>query len=198
MKLDDDIHEALIKILGARNVSRDAVITEAYAFNWFNDVINIREGNESNLFLHPPLAVVLPGNTEEVQKTIKLINEVGLKFKAQSTGLGAWNCALSDDVIILDMRRMNKIRKIDAKNMLAVIEPYVTGATLQAELIKFDLNTHMPGAGPQVSPLASTTSMCGPGFTGAVTGYSARNLLGVEWVLPNGELLRLGSLSLRE
>ncbi|MHA1405008.1 MAG: FAD-binding oxidoreductase, partial [Candidatus Helarchaeota archaeon] len=196
MDLDENIYNALVEIIGERFVSKDKVITEAYSFNWFNDVITIRENRESSNFLNAPLAVALPGTTEEVIKIVKLIHEVGLKFKAQSTGLGGWNCPLTDDVIILDMRRMNEIRKIDKKNMFAVIEPYVTGATLQAELLKHDLNTHMPGAGPQVSPLASSTSMCGPGFTGDVTGYSARNVLGVEWVLPNGELLKLGSLGL--
>ena len=76
---------------------------------------------------------------------------------------------------------MNKIRKIDAKNMYTIVEPYVTGAQLQAELVKLDLNCHMPGAGPMVSPLASSTSMCGPGFTSESTGFSGRNVLGTEW-----------------
>ncbi|MHC1591133.1 MAG: FAD-binding oxidoreductase, partial [Candidatus Helarchaeales archaeon] len=78
----------------------------------------------------------------------------------------------------------------------AVIEPYVTGAQLQAELLKHGLNCHMPGAGPQVSPLASATSMCGPGFTSSETGFSGRNVLGTEWVLPTGEILRLGALGM--
>ncbi|MHA1298036.1 MAG: FAD-binding oxidoreductase [Candidatus Helarchaeota archaeon] len=201
MKLDQNIFNELVKIVGEKNVSNDPVITQVYAFNWGNDTINLRRGNPGknnrpNMFVNAPLAVVLPKTTEEVQKLVKLIDEVGLKFKAQSTGLGCHNCASSDDVIIFDLRRMNKIRKIDAKNMYAVIEPYVTGATLQAELIKLDLNCHMPGAGPMVSPLASSTSMCGPGFTSESTGFSGRNVLGTEWVLPTGEILRVGSLGL--
>lgn len=196
MTLDQNVYNEIVKIVGEKNVSNNPVITQGYAFNWGNDTINLRRGNTPSMFAFAPLAVVLPESTEEVQLVVKLINEVGLKFKAQSTGLGPHNCASSDDVIIFDLRRMNKIRKIDAKNMYAVIEPYVTGATLQAELIKIDLNTHMPGAGPMVSPLASSTSMCGPGFTSESTGFSGRNVLGTEWVLPTGELLRVGSLGL--
>jgi glycolate oxidase len=93
---------------------------------------------------------------------------------------------------------MNHIVKIDSKNLFAVIEPYVTGAQLQAELIKQGLNCHMPGAGPQVSPLASGTSVAGPGFTSTSTGYAGRNVLGVEWVLPSGDLVRLGSPGLKD
>ncbi|MHA1276279.1 MAG: FAD-binding oxidoreductase [Candidatus Helarchaeota archaeon] len=194
--LDQAVYNKIIKIVGEKNISDDPVITQGYAFNWGNDTINLRRGNESSMFVSPPLAVILPESAEEIQRIVKLLNEVGIKFKAQSTGLGCHNCVSSENVIIFDLRRMNKIRKIDAKNMYAVIEPYVTGATLQAELIKFSLNCHMPGAGPMVSPLASSTSMCGPGFTSESTGFSGRNVLGTEWVLPTGELLRVGSLGL--
>ncbi|MBD3227956.1 MAG: FAD-binding protein [Candidatus Lokiarchaeota archaeon] len=197
MKLDNDIYEKLQKILGKRNVSNDPVITQTYAFNWGNETVNIRRGNEPSMFVDAPIAVVLPGSTEEVQKTLKVINEVGLKFKAQSTGLGPWNCVSSEDAVLVDLRRMNKIRKIDPKNMYAIVEPYVTGGNLQAELMKYNLNCHMPGAGPHVSPLASSTSMCGPSFTSESTGFSGRNLLGTEWVLPDGKLVKIGSLGLK-
>ncbi|MHA1256017.1 MAG: FAD-binding oxidoreductase [Promethearchaeota archaeon] len=139
----------------------------------------------------------MPSSTEEVQKVVKLCNKYNIKFKAQSTGLGPWNQPSTDNSIIIDLRRMNKIVKIDVKNLYAVIEPYVSGAQLQVEIMKFGLNCHMPGAGPQVSPLASATSMNGPGFTSPNTGHSSRNVLGVEWVLPDGEIMRLGSLGLK-
>ncbi len=194
MTLDQNVYKELVNIVGAKNVSDDPVITQGYSFNWGNDTVNLIRGNQASMFVYPPQAVVLPSTTAEVQKVLKLLNDVGLKFKAQSTGLGCHNCASGTDTIILDLRRMDKIRKIDGKNMYAVVEPYVTGGVLQAELIKLDLNCHMPGAGPMVSPLASSTSMCGPGFTSESTGFSERNVLGVEWVLPTGEVLNLGSL----
>jgi len=196
MELDNDLYEKFVKIVGNKNISMDPVIRQGYAYNWGNDLINLKREKESTLFVDAPIAVILPGSTEEVQKVLKLLDEVGLKFKAQSTGLGPWTCVSSEDVVLIDLRRMDKIRKIDPKNMYAVVEPYVTGGTLQAELIKINLNCHMPGAGPMVSPLASSTSMCGPGFTSESTGFSGRNVLGTEWVLPNGEVLRLGSLGL--
>jgi len=77
--------------------------------------------------------------------------------------------------------------------MIAVVEPYVSGAQLQAEAMKRGLNTHLIGAGPVCSPLASATSMHGVGHDGIYMSYSPRNVLGVEWVLPDGELLRLGA-----
>ncbi len=196
MEIDKGTYNGLEAIVGQKNISADPVITINYAYSFGSETLCEKFGLPVSHFAYAPLAVILPGTTEEVQKVVKLIHEAGLKFKAQSTGLGPWNNVSGESTIIIDLRRMNKIRKIDVKNMFAVVEPYVTGSTLQAELLKLDLNTHMPGAGPQVSPLASSTSMFGPGFTSDVTGYSARNVLGTEWVLPDGELLKLGTLGL--
>ena len=58
---------------------------------------------------------------------------------------------------------MDRILEIDEKNMFAVVEPYVIGATLQAEAMKVGLNTHIIGAGASTSPLASACAYGGPG-----------------------------------
>ncbi len=201
MVLDKNVYEEFEKVLGPENISDDPVITDTYAYNWCVEFLNVmdgKKGKDINGFYYRPEAVVLPSSTEEVQQVVKLCNKFGLKFKAQSTGLGPWNQASQEGVIIVDLRRMNKIIKIDKKNMYAVVESYVSGAQLQAEAMKVGLNCHMPGCGPMGSPLASATSMCGPGFTSASTGFSDRNVLGVEWILPTGEILRLGSWGMKD
>ncbi len=197
MVLEKTILKEFQDVVGTENINDGEVMTNAYAYNWCMEIFNYMEGKEPIPFSPIPKAVVLPSSTEEVESIVKLCNKYGIKFKAQSTGLGPWNQPSTDNSIIIDLRRMNKIVKIDAKNLYAVIEPYVSGAQLQVEIMKYGLNCHMPGAGPQVSPLASATSMNGPGFTSPYTGHSARNVLGVEWVLPDGEIMRLGSLGLK-
>jgi len=199
--MDDKVREEFVKVLGAGNFSDDPVITDTYAYNWCVEFLNVmdgKRGDEVNGFYVRPAAVALPSTVEETQEFVKLCKKHGFKFKAQSTGLGPWNQATDPKTIIVDLRRMNKIVKIDEKNMYAVVEPYVSGAQLQVEAMRVGLNDHMPGCGPMGSPLASATSMCGPGFTSASTGFSDRNVLGTEWVLPTGEVLRLGSLGLND
>ncbi|MFX1408799.1 MAG: FAD-binding oxidoreductase [Promethearchaeota archaeon] len=193
MVLEKQILKELQEIVGLENVNDGEVITNAYSYNWCMEFVNYMEDKEPIPFSVIPKAVILPSNSEEVQKIVKLCNKYALQFKAQSTGLGPWNQPSSENCILLDLRRMNKIIKIDENNLYAVVEPYVSGAQLQVEAMKYDLTVHMPGAGPQVSPLASATSMNGPGFTAPYTGHSARNVLGVEWVLPDGEIIKLGS-----
>ena len=197
MVLEKEIFKEFEKVVGVGNIDDGEVITDAYAYNWCMEMFNYMDGKEPLPYSPRPKAVILPSSTEEVQKIVKLCNKYKIQVKAQSTGLGPWNCVSSDNSIVLDLRRMNKIVKIDEKNLFCVVEPYVSGAQLQAEIMKYGLNCHMPGAGPQVSPLASATSMNGPGFTSPSTGHSSRNVLGVEWVLPDGEIMRLGSWGMK-
>jgi len=182
-------HEAyseLEQALGPDNVSREPAVLEGYAWQPFlND--------DPALWIRRPVAAVLPSCTEEVQDIVRICNRHGLKFKALSTGWGAASGPTTEDVVQLDMRRMDRILEIDERNMIAVVEPYVSGAQLQAETMKLGLNTHIIGAGPSCSPLASATSMSGVGHDCIYMAYSARNVMGVEWVLPDGEVLKLGT-----
>ncbi len=184
--ISDEALGAFQVIVGEENVSREPAVLDTYAWQ---PTIN----DDPAKWVYRPVAVVLPGSTAEVQEVVKVCNKHGLKFKATTTGWGVYSGPTSDNVVQFDMRRMNKIIEIDEKNMYAVVEPYVTGAQLQAEAMKLGLNTHIIGAGPVCSPLASATSGWGVGWDCIYMSYSARNVLGVEWVLPDGELLYLGT-----
>lgn len=185
--ISDEDRRELEDALGEENVSREPAVLDGYAFQSFQ--------NHTTDFpwIPRPAAVVLPGSTAEVQAVVRTCNRHGLKFKALSTGWGAWAGPGEEGVVQIDLRRMDRILEIDEKNMLAVVEPYAVCAQVQAEAIKRGLNLHIIGAGSNTSPLASATSFDGYGATGLATGYSGRNLLAVEWVLPDGEILRLGT-----
>ncbi len=184
--ISDEAFRDLQEAVGEENASREPAILDSYAWQPFL--------NEDPMLWTPrPAAVVLPGSTEEVRAVVKACNRHGLKFKALCTGWGVHAGPTEEGVVQVDLRRMDRILDIDEKNMIAVVEPYVSGAQLQAEAMKRGLNTHLIGAGPVCSPLASATSMHGVGHDGIYMSYSPRNVLGVEWVLPDGELLRLGA-----
>lgn len=186
MALSEKAYEALERAVGAENATREEAMLDSYSWQPFLNM-------STELWVKRPAAVVLPSCTEEVRKVVQACNEHGMKFKALSTGWGAHNSATYDDVVIVDLRRMNRILEIDVNNMYAVVEPYVCGGELQAEAWKHGLNTHIVGAGPHGSVLAGATSMHGCGNDSIYMSTSSRNLLGVEWVLPDGEILRLGT-----
>jgi glycolate oxidase len=187
MSLDKEIYRSLEDVLGPENISDDPVILDAYAW---------RSGMNSGVDPFAPRfgAVVLPGRTEEVQEVVRICNRHGLQFKASSTGWGFMNDPGAPGVVKIDLRRMNRILEINEEDMYAVVEPYVIGAQLQAELMKRGLTCNLTGAGGNCSvlPLAAHE---GIGHMGQSMSYGERNQLAMEWVTPDGEVLRLGSLS---
>jgi glycolate oxidase len=183
--ISEEAYRALEEAVGPENVSREPALLDGYS--WQTHI-----NSDPDIWIPRPEAVVLPASTEEVQAVVRACNEHGLKFKPFSVGWGAFAGPSREGVIQIDLRRMDRIIEIDEKNMYAVVEPYVIGAQLQAEAMKVGLNTHLIGAGPGASPLASATSLLGTGWDGIYMSSSFRNMLGVEWVLPSGEVLRVG------
>jgi len=180
------IMQALVDLLGAENISDDKAIMEAYTRDWLPPGV---------LDHFPPEFVALPASTQEVQSIYKLANRY--KFHCIPVGSNLWSVATKPTrpfSIILDPKRMNHIVEIDEKNMYAIIEPYVSNAQVSAEAMKRGLVCGNPEAGGQASQLAGHTFQ---GFWGIGyrIGMGYRNILGFEWVLPNGELLRTGALS---
>ncbi|MBU1670248.1 MAG: FAD-binding oxidoreductase [Actinobacteria bacterium] len=184
--LPEAVYEELKGIVGQDNISREPAVLDTYAFQYIAELLT------GHSYLGRPCAVVMPASTEEVQAIVRLCNRESIPYKAVSTGWGAYGGSPAPGILQLDLRRMNRILDIDTDNMIAVVEPYVVGATLQAEAFKLGLNCHIVGAGSNTSILASATSVMGQGTTGVSTGFSNRNLLGFEWVMPDGELLRVG------
>jgi len=184
--LPSEVVAELRDAVGPENISQEPAILDSYAWQ---PAVNLAK----EPWIPRPAAVVLPGTTEEVQAVVRACNRHKVKYKAHSTGWAAWGGPGVEGVLQIDLRRMNRIVEIDEKNMLAVVEPYVCCSQLQAEAMKRGLNCHIIGAGPNTSQLASVTSAWGYGWSGIYTGFGGRNPLGVEWVLPDGELLRLGT-----
>jgi glycolate oxidase len=167
MALSKDIYQAFEDVVGAENICDDPVIMPSY--------------HSADL-----AAVILPKNTDEVQAIVKLCNKYKLQFRAVCTG---WTGMFPKGIVYLDLRRMNRIIEINEKNMYAVVEPYVISAQLQAELFKRGLNCNIKGAG------ANCTAMLrGHGHMDQNTSGDDRNQLAIEWVTPEGEIVRLGSL----
>jgi glycolate oxidase len=189
MTLSKDLYRELEDIVGSENISNDPAILESYC--GFGH--GARGPEPEDRYFTKPEAAVLPGSTQEVQAIVKWANRRGRKYRASSTSYGAHSTMSDEHELFLDMRRMDRILEIDVKNMYAVVEPYVSFAQLQGEANKVGLNCHVIGAGSNCSALASTTSMHGTNTQAVSHGWGGRNALGVEWVLPTGEVIRLGA-----
>jgi FAD/FMN-containing dehydrogenase len=180
---------ALEKIVGKEWASSAPCLLDTYAYYMNPETMN-KDGSQ---WLPRPAAVVMPQSTAEVQEILRFCARSQFMAKPLSTGFHTAAAASNANVIILDLKRMNRILDIDIKNQIAVIEPYVRAIDLQTELVKLGLNCHIVSSGANHSLLASHAAAWGYGVTGSATSFSGRNLLGVEWVLPSGEVVTLGS-----
>ncbi len=192
MALSQEAYQALEDIVGAANVSRDPAVLDSYAFQWLAELVR---PNNSH-YMPRPVAVVMPASTEEVQAVTRLANKYKVKIKPHATGWYHWAAPMYDDfdTLQLDLRRMNRILEFDEKSGVAVVEPYVIAAQLQAESIKRGWNCNIIGAGCSTSIVASACAYFGLGPHTYWLGGNADNVLGMEWVAPNGEIVRSGSL----
>jgi glycolate oxidase len=167
MALSKEVYKELEDMVGEENICDDPAIMPAYFSTEF-------------------AAVILPGNTTEVQAIVKLCNKHKLQFRPICTG---WTGLFPKGIILLDLRRMNRIIEINEKNMYAVVEPYVISSQLQAELFKRGLNFCIKGAGTNC-----TAMLRGHGHMDQTTSGDDRNHLAIEWVTPEGDIVRSGSL----
>ena len=191
MPISDEAYAALEDIVGKENVSRNPAVMDSYAFQWLAELVR----PELSHFMPRPVAVVMPGSTEEVQAIVRLANKYKIKVKPHSTGWYHWAAPMYDDkdTMQLDMRRMNAI-EIDEKNGIAIVEPYVIHAQLHAEAIKRGWTCNIIGAGCSCSVVAAACAYMGMGPGAYYMGGHAENVLGMEWVTPSGEIVRSGSL----
>jgi len=155
---------------------------------------------ESDALMHlraTPGAVVLPTSVEEVQTVVRLCHESAVPFVARGHGTGLSGGALprSDGVLIV-LSRMRKILNVDIPNLRVTVEPGVTN---------LEITKRVSADGCYYAPDPSSQIVCSIGGNIAENsggahclkyGFTVHHVLGVEAVLPDGELVRLGGATL--
>ncbi len=94
-----------------------------------------------------PSAVVKPGNVKEVQEVVRWANQNRSALVPLSSGAPHFRGDTVPGVegaLIVDMRRMNKIIRIDKVNRVAIVEPGVTFGELQAALAGSGMSAYLP------------------------------------------------------
>ncbi len=185
MAIQREHYQAFAAVVGNENISDEPIHLDAWA--WRSGQVAMSQDHKQRFE-----AIVMPESTEEVQAIVRLCNKFGIQFKASSTGWGVYNDPGAPGCIMFDLRRMNRILEINEENMYAVVEPYVTSAQLQAELMKRGLTANINGAGAQTSAMPLVAHE-GIGHLSQGCSFGERNLLAFEWVTPAGEVVKAGS-----
>ncbi len=179
------IADALKAIVGAEWVRDDRVSLDAY-------------GQDALRQVHPPDLVALPANTAEVAAVARLCHASGTPLVPRGAGTGYSGGAVPlRGGIVLSLERMNAILDIDEANLVAVVQPCVVTGHLQTAVEARGLFYPPDPASLDRSVIGGNVAECAGGPRAFKYGTTRRYVLGLEVVLPNGEVLRTGSKTIK-
>ena len=190
MSISKEAYRTLESIVGPEYISDDPVTCRAY------NAKSYRSESAFRLICTLPECVILPKTTGEVQGIVRVCNRYKIPYTPVSTYWLANSSAKAPGELLIDLKRMKKL-EIDDKHMYAIVESGVIYGQLQQEAMNHGLYTMVAGGGSQVSVICNHLNH-GWSPLNYRTGLISRRPLGIEWVLPDGEILRLGSLALNE
>ncbi|WP_163265941.1 FAD-linked oxidase C-terminal domain-containing protein [Chelativorans alearense] len=140
-----------------------------------------------------PLVVVLPETVAQVSRILKYCHERNIRVVPRGSGTSLSGGALPlQDAVLLVMSRFNRILDIDFPNRAVVAQPGVTnlGITQAVEHAGF---YYAPDPSSQIAcSIGGNVAENSGGVHCLKYGLTANNILGIEMVLMNGEVIRLG------
>ncbi len=167
-------------------VGRDAVLSDP-------DELLVYESDGLTLFRALADFVVFPTSSEHVAAIVRLANREGLPFVARGAGTGlSGGCLPAEGGLVLSMMRMNRVLEVDYENQFAVVEP---------GLVNLHLSSKVGPRGYYYAPDPSSQQACTIGGNIAENsggphtlkyGVTTNHVLGLEVVLPDGEIVWLG------
>jgi glycolate oxidase len=174
------VRALLREIVGAEHVLVDEARVEPYA----QDAVKEK---------FPPEAVVLPRTAEEVSRVLRLANERGFPVTARGGGVGYTGGAVPlEGGVVLGTDRMNRVREISADDLYVVTEPGVTTYDLQRAVEAHGLFYPPDPASYKDSYVGGNIAENAGGIRSAKYGVTKHYVLGLEVVLPTGEIVRAG------
>ncbi len=142
---------------------------------------------------HEPHVVVVPTTTAQVAAVVKLAARVGMPIVPRGAGTGLSGGATPmQGGIVISTARMDKILELDTRNQRVRVQPGV---------INFELSQYLKPYGYQFAPDPSSQRACTVGGNIANNsggphclkyGITASHVLGVQVVLPSGEVIWTG------
>lgn len=146
-----------------------------------------------------PEAIIFPESEEQISEVIKLANQEKFNIvpRGAGTGLSGGSIPVENSLVIV-LTRWDKILEIDTKNLTALVQPGVVTAKLQREVERLGL-FYPPDPGSQnVCTIGGNVANNAGGLRGLKYGVTKNYVLGVEMILPNGELLKTGGKNMKD
>lgn len=178
-----EILKQLTKVVGPERIltSREDLLSYAY---------------DAYVEEYLPDAVLFPKTTTEVSQILKIAaqNQIFITPRGAGSGLAAGSLAKRGG-LILCFTQMNRLIEINKTNRYAIVEPGVVVSEFQQEVEKVGLFYPPDPGSAAVATMGGTVAMNAGGMRGIKYGVTRDYLMGLEAVLPSGEIIKTGGLT---
>ncbi len=145
-----------------------------------------------------PDGIVVPETAEEISRIMHLANREKINIIPRGAGTNICGGSVArEGGIIIAFHRMNKILEVDPENMCAVVQPGVVNVDLQKAVAQYGLMYPPDPASMFVSTLGGNVALNAGGPRGVKYGVTRDYLLGLEVVLPTGEIINTGGKTMK-
>jgi glycolate oxidase len=177
--------EKLIEIVGADHFTDQIEELVPYSY-------------DASMNVHRPDAAVWPESAEQIAEIVKIANEFKIPLVPRGAGT-----SLSGGVIpikggiILDLSRMNRVLEISIENRYARVQAGVVCDDLNRQLAKHGFTFPPDPASSTVATIGGNVATNAGGIKGAKYGTTRDYVLGLQVVLPTGEVMHTGSYTMK-
>ncbi|MGW4486388.1 FAD-binding oxidoreductase [Amycolatopsis sp. NPDC004368] len=171
----------LAEIVGTENLLVGEAISDDYAHD---EALSVQQ--------QKPAYVAKPHSAEEVAQLLKAASEARLPVTARGSGTGLSAAARPvEGGLLVSFERMNSVLEIDTVNHVAVVQPGVTLAELDQRTAEAGL-TYPVYPGELSASVGGNVGTNAGGMRAIKYGVTRSNVLGLQAVLPTGEIIRTG------
>ncbi len=161
------------------------------------DALRVYESDGLTAYRQPPMLVVLPRTTDEVSRILAWCHRECVKVVPRGSGTSLSGGALPlEDAVLLGMARFNRVLEIDYADRVAVVQPGVTNLAV-TQAVEADGFYYAPDPSSQIAcSIGGNVAENSGGVHCLKYGLTTNNVLGVEMVLMDGQVVRLGGRTL--
>ena len=176
-----DMTARFAEIVGNHNLLTGDAIPEDY---WHDEVLTTAP--------QQPAYVAKPATADEVAQLLKAATEQKVPVTARGSGSGLSGAATPrEGGLVISFERMNAVLEVDSTNQVAVVQPGVTLTELDAATVDAGLS-YMVQPGELSSSVGGNVGTNAGGMRAVKYGVARHNVLGLQAVLPTGEIIRTG------
>jgi glycolate oxidase len=146
-----------------------------------------------------PLAVVLPETTEQVATLVRLCGEFDVPIVPRGAGTGLSGAAAGiEGALTIAFTRMNRVLEVDPVNLTVTTQPGIINAQLKQRVAEQGLFYAPDPASYEMCTIGGNLGTNAGGLCCVKYGVTRDAVLGLEVVLADGTVLRLGGKNVKD